>query len=106
MKVQEALYRDTAADLRPPPSSRFKEIDRNFQPAAADPPADAADALEVVHWAFRLLDKQLGNYRIELTLDVPTSGLEAGTPIDVEMTADAPAVAPRLRMSIAISNGL
>ena len=29
-----------------------------------------------------------------------------GTPIDVEMTADAPTVAPRRRMSIAISNGL
>lgn len=98
-----------ATDLRPPPSSRFKEIDRNFQPAAAKPdpdaPADAADAQEVVHWAFRLLDKQLGAFRIELTLDVPNSGLEAGTPIDVKVPEISLVNVFRETGQIAVSKG-
>lgn len=80
--VDELVIRIPASiadDLRPPSSSRFKEIDRNFEPA--DVEADDS----VSYWAFRLLDKQLGSYRIELTLDVPNSGLEAGTPVDVEV---------------------
>ena len=78
-----------ADDLRPPSSSRFKEIDRNYEPLADPAAADAADAADddndadVVHWAFRLLDKQLGAYRLELTLDVTNAGLEAGEPVDV-----------------------
>ncbi|MFT5467991.1 MAG: hypothetical protein ACI8UO_003099 [Verrucomicrobiales bacterium] len=66
-----------AEDLRPPASSRFKEIDRDFQ-LPVDPDADpaAAEDDEFVFWAFRLLDKQLGAYRIEFTLDVTNSGLQ------------------------------
>ena len=68
-----------AGDLRVE-NSRYKEIDKNYQLPDADPPA--ADA-EEVYWAVRLLDKQLGSYQIELSLDVTNTTIQPGAPVEV-----------------------